>query len=217
MKSKIHTNIIIFCSFFFFCYSLSFSKSNTQVKKLHLPAYSSQFVKYYNKKNNFVILRPEYLKQAKTVNPQEKGIKIKGTTFGFNHFHDNDQYYEISRFEHKNYYYKLIAYNGIGEADTMLMNIQLNSYNKQDKLVDALILDSQYFYEDISSYSLFRINPDFNINIDTYITYYYNDQYEYGDSRGLIKNPKPEIYRKEKYKIIEGHFKLISSNKFSQF
>lgn len=216
MKYKFFT-MLIFCSLIFFHNPLAHSKTDALVKEVHLPLYSSQFNinKFYQQTDYGLKIRPEYARQTKKIKHQETQIKFKGPPlFGYDYFQPTTQYLPIGYFTHDHYFYRLITYTTYGESDTELLNLQLNSYDKHGQLIDTIILDSQYAYEDVSSYTRFRINPDMTIKLTKYITYYYSDDYGYGDERGLIKNPQPEKYIQEKYQIHKGHFNLISSKKY---
>lgn len=111
--------------------------------------------------------------------------------------------------------YKLIIYNKLGEADTLLLNVQINSYDAKGNLVDALLLSSFFGYEDIVRFSDFVIQPDYTINIDNYVIYRYEEG-EYGIPDKLIKNSIPQVYLKEKYQIENGRFKLMFRSKISR-
>lgn len=209
---KLAKVIVMFYSLFLVSsFGLCLTHSSNNV--LTLPITSSQFSKYYKETDYEIKLLPQYLKQAKELNSQEIGGNLKGASWGSDQFKDYIRYYEVGGFEFENYYYKLIVYNSFGESDTLLLNIQINSYDSQGNMIDALILDTQYYYEDISCFTKFKINTDFTINLTRYVTYYYEVGY-YGDEKGLIKNPKPQIYLKQKYKINQGHFELKYSKEF---
>ncbi|EFM6128925.1 hypothetical protein G9L17_004600, partial [Escherichia coli] len=97
----------------------------------------------------------------------------------------------------------------IGESDTLLLNVQINSYNATENLVDALLLGSFFGYEDIVRFSDFIIHPDYSISIDNYVVYAYEESKD-GLSTRIAKDPIPHIYLKEQYKIENGQFKLTS-------
>lgn len=201
-----------------FCLSNTLSLAQINVKNLRLPANSNQFSHYYHQTPHGIKLLNQYSTQTKKVTEQETEIEILGSIFGNNHLNltdqYTDQYFEIGRFQHQDYLYKLIIYNTYGESDTPLLNILLTSYDHQGKLRAALLLDSQYSYEDVSSFNKFKINRDFTIDITQYVTYYYDDKYGYGDERGLIKNPVAKVYLKQKYQIKNGYFQLIQSKSY---
>src|SRR5699024_1282267 len=98
---------------------------------------------------------------------------------------------------------------------TPLLNIQLNSYDSMGNLVDALLLDSRFSYEDITRFAQFTLHSDNTITIDNYIIYLYEEN-KYGEPDGLINKPRPEHYSKEQYRIEQGHFKLVSHIKESE-
>lgn len=159
-------------------------------------------------------LPEEYKTYAKPFNSQEATIAVKGQNFGSEFVSSKDKYYELGRFSYKSNLYKLIAYNKIGECDTLLFNIQINSYDKNNDLVDALLLSSFYGYEEIERYAHFVIYPDYTINIDNYIIYYYEEN-EAGISDIPIQNPKSQLFLNEKYKIENGKFLLTSRHENS--
>ncbi|WP_081298419.1 hypothetical protein [Gilliamella sp. wkB108] len=209
---KLAKVIIMFYSLFLvssFGVCLPHSSNNI----LTLPIKSSQFSKYYKEVNHEIKLLPKYLKQAKVFKSHEIESNLEDDSWESDQFQGYIRYYEVGGFEFENYYYKLFIYNSYGESDTLVLNIEINSYDTQGNIVDNLILDKQYYYEDISCFTKFKINTDFTINLTNYVTYYYKVGY-YGDEKGLIKNPKPQIYLKQKYKINQGHFELKDSKEF---
>lgn len=160
-------------------------------------------------------LPEKYNKQTRPFNQQEVKIPVKGENFLSPYVGKNVHYYELGYFTYKENTYRLIIYNKIGEADTLLLNLQINSYDAKGDLVDALLLSSFFGYEDIVRFSDFVIHPDYTINIDNYVIYKYEEN-EYGVSDKLIKNPTPQIYLKEKYQIENGRFKLIFRSETSR-
>ncbi|MCZ8774857.1 hypothetical protein OM201_08805 [Escherichia albertii] len=145
--------------------------------------------------------------QTAPFNQQEITIPVKGENFLSPWIAKDTRYYELGRFEDKDNIFKLIMYNTIGESDTPLFNVQLNSYDRKGILLDSLLLSTFFGYEDIIRFSHFKINPDYAIVIDNYVIY----PYEY-DEYGAMpnkKNPAPEVYLQEQYKIIMGRFKLM--------
>ncbi|WP_414092239.1 hypothetical protein [Escherichia albertii] len=145
--------------------------------------------------------------QTTPFNQQEITIPVKGENFLSPWIAKDARYYELGQFEDKDNVFKLIMYKTIGESDTPLFNVQLNSYDRKGILLDALLLSSFFSYEDIIRFSHFKINPDYTIVIDNYVIY----PYEYGEYGTMPnkKNPAPEVYLQEQYKIIMGRFKLM--------
>lgn len=145
--------------------------------------------------------------QTTPFNQQEITIPVKGENFLSPWIAKDTRYYKLGQFEDKDNIFKLIMYNTIGESDTPLFNVQLNSYNRKGTLLDALLLSSLFGYEDIIRFSHFKITPDYAIVIDNYVIY----PYEYGEYGTMPnkKNPVPEVYLQEQYKIITGRFKLM--------
>ena len=145
---------------------------------------------------SFVVeIPPKYKRRPNNFNQQEVSIPVKG---------DN----AIGSFGYDHNTFKLIIYNKPGEADTPLLNVQLNSYAQDGNLVDALLLDSVFCYEDIVRFSDFVINADYTVNIDGNVLYKYEDDM-------VVKNKRPvsQVYLKEKYIIKNGRFELISRMK----
>lgn len=194
---------------------------NKRSEKLILPIDSTRFTQlacYYKdiKINMTELTLPErYKTKTKLFNQQEVEIPVKGENFLSPYLGGNVHYYELGYFTHKNNTYKLIIYNKVGEADTLLLNVQINSYDEKGNLVDALLLSSFFGYEDIVRFSGFVIQPDYTINIDHYVIYRYEED-EYGISDKLIKNPIPQVYLKEKYQIENGRFKLMFRREISR-
>lgn len=155
--------------------------------------------------SSVVEIPPKYKRRLNNFNQQEVSIPVKGDNFGSPNMEVGVHYYTIGSFGYDYNNYKLIIYNKIGEADTLLLNVQLNSYGQDGDLVDALLLDSAFCYEDIVRFSDFVINADYTINIDGNVLYRYEDDM-------VMKNKKSvnQVYLKEKYIIKKGRFELIS-------
>lgn len=187
-----------------------------QHKRLTLPVNSTKLASlqyFYNSFHNGeteLFLPDNYKKYARAFNAREVTIPVKGQNFISPFVSYDDNYYELGRFYYKDYMYKMIAYNKIGECDTLLLNIQLNAYDSNNTLTDALLLSSFFAYEDAERYAHFAIYLNYTINIDNYIVYRYKED-DKGGSVIPIKNPKPQLFLNEKYKIEKGRFLLISS------
>lgn len=189
-----------------------------QVKNTHnleLPIISSQFANYYEKSPSGVYefyLKPEYKKWMTPFNVQESDRKIKGHHFSYDHVNTNITYIELGRFELDGYLYKLVAYNRSDDADVVIFNIQLNSYDNNGKLVDALLLDSRFGFEEIQKYSEFEITQE-HVTINYYVTQIIEivDGGELGEE---IIAPQAKLDMTEEYRIDQGHFKLIFMNEF---
>lgn len=186
-------------------------------KKLTFPFESTRSVGlacYYQYINNMhditeLKLSEEYYKHTRTFSQQETNFPVKGEHFLSPYVDINGRYYELGHFEYEANTYKLIIYNKMGESDTLLLNIQINSYDSTGKLLDALLVGSFFGYEDIVRFSDFIIHPDYSISIDNYIIYSYEESDD-GLSTITFKNPVSHVYLKEQYKIDNGKFKLIS-------
>lgn len=200
----------------------SFGFDDIKGKELMLPidsTRSTQLASYYKdiKINSDITelkLPKKYNRESRFFNQQEVKIPVKGENF-LSPYVGGGCYYELGYFIYEKYTYKIIIYNKVGEADTLLLNVQVNSYDTKGNLVDALLLSSFFGYEDIVRFSDFVIQSDYTINIDNYVIYRYEDN-EYGLSDKLTKNPIPQVYLKEKYQIINGRFKLMIRSEASR-
>ncbi|EES0914520.1 hypothetical protein FXI30_002946 [Escherichia coli] len=150
--------------------------------------------------------------QAIPFNQQEITIPVKGENFLSPWIANDTHYYELGQFEDKDNIFKIIIYNTIGESDTPLLNVQLNSYDRKGILLDALLLSSFFGYEDIIRFSHFKISPDYTIAINNYVIHPYEPG-EYGATPHK-KNPKPEVYIRAKYKIVKGYFDLTFRDEY---
>lgn len=179
---------------------------------------SADLAGYYRDINNGLTeLKPsmEYSRQNKMFNSQETKTPVKGYIFGNNDVGSGNNYYSLGHFTKNNTTYNLIIYNKKGEADTLLLNVQLNSYDAKGDLVDALLLSSFFSYEGMDCFSKFIIHSNNIIDIDNYVIY----RYEEGDENNLgkpITNPIAQVYLKEKYQIHKGRFTLIYRKSISR-
>ncbi|QLN18096.1 hypothetical protein HVZ29_04390 [Escherichia coli] len=182
----------------------------TSNRELSLPFNSTKSIQlanhYKNITNGITELSLSETQKSQTTpfNQQEITIPVKGDNFLSPWIAKDTRYYELGQF--KDNVFKLIMYNTIGESDTPLLNVQLNSYDRKGILLDSLLLSTFFGYEDIIRFSHFKINPDYTIAIDNYIIYPYEPG-EYGTT-ARKKNPKPELYVQANYKIVKGHFEL---------
>ncbi|WP_240726385.1 hypothetical protein [Escherichia sp. E4702] len=185
-----------------------------QNKALTLPLDSTKitpFAIYYKNITNGITelsLSENQKSQTTPFNQQEITIPVKGDNFLSPWIAKDTRFYELGQFEDKDNIFKLIMYNTIGESDTPLLNVQLNSYDRKGCLLDSLLLSTFFGYEDIIRFSHFKINQDYTIAIDNYVIHP-DEPGEYGMTLHK-KNSKPELYLQENYKIEEGQFKLIS-------
>lgn len=182
-------------------------------KTLVLPVNSSQLECCHENKldsNSLeLFLSKKDKNQMKMFNQQEAEIPVKGKGFGSQYVKSEVSYYELGQFNCNHNICKLIVYNKLGEADTLLFNVQLNIYDTKNNLLDALLLSSYFYYEDIFHFSHFSIYNDYSINIDNYVKYIYINNAN-GISDNLIEKPISQIYLEEKYKIDNDRFILIS-------
>jgi len=183
----------------------AWSSENT----LPLPVDSSQLSGYYSGNDHYAFsLRPEYAEQSLSFNDQEAKVEVKCPhSYCIVKYAKPSSYYEIGRFYLDGYFYKLIIYNSEFEFSSALF-FQLNSYDPGGRLLDALLLESRFAFEDIQQFAEFRIDPE-RIFIDRYLTQVI-EIINGGDLGQAIENPIPKVYCREQYKIDHGFFKLIS-------
>ncbi|WP_330985830.1 MULTISPECIES: hypothetical protein [Enterobacterales] len=190
----------------------------SQATRLELPIDSrhlQQLAFYYKETNSNltgVKLTEEYIKNAVPFNAQEVEIPVKGENFLSPYIAKGVKYFELGYFKYEGGIYKIIIYNKIGESDTLLLNVQLNSYDANGILTDALLLSSFFSYEDISRFSYFIISSDHEILINNYVIVRCEEGDE-GISERCINKLIPQIYLTEKYKITNGKFNVISTSK----
>lgn len=197
----------IFNTFIFFSILVSL---NCHADK-KFPIESKSILDYYQKdchSNAFEFyLYPKLQLSTKSFNEQESLIPIKAEYFSFNTVNTNIRYFEAYSFNIDDFHYKLIIYNRFGEGDVFYFNVQLNSYNSNGKLVDALLLDSRYGFEGNNFFREFSINKNGEIDI------FYNiiKLYEMNDNDEIyeIKDPTSATLANETYKIENGKFILI--------
>lgn len=200
------------CITFVFILFVSTACSHAQEKPfLEWPIMSEQFSHYYAPASSGVYeyyLKPEYQEKAVNFNAQEAGIPIKGHHFSDDHVSTDMRYVELGSFQSGSYLYKLIAYNRSDDADIVIFNIQLNSYNGGGQLIDALLLDSRFGFEEVQKFSEFIISNDI-VEIDYYVTQVI-EIINGGELGNAIETPIPRLEMKEKYLIDQGGvFKLI--------
>lgn len=190
-------------------------RSYASSQQLSLPIKSNQLVGHYIENPahgvSDVYLLHAYQKQTAHFNEQEATVSIKGEHFGANTVNADMAYYEVGHFSIGAYLYKLIIYNRPGESDTPLLNIQLNSYNADGILVDALLLDSRFGFEEFERFSEFTIGGPDAILIEHYITYLY-ELADGGEIGHKIEHPVSQTNIRELYNIDQGHFRLVSRN-----
>lgn len=192
-----------------FIVSYCYATSN---RELSLPFNSTKSIQLANHYKNItngiteLCLSETQKSQTTPFNQQEIAIPVKGENFLSPWIAKDTRYYKLGQFEDKNNIFKLIMYNTISESDTLLVNVQLNSYDRKGSLLDSLLLSTFFGYEDIIRFSHFKISPDYTIAIDNYVIHPYGPG-EYGTTPHK-KNPKPEVYIQTKYKIVKGYFEL---------
>ncbi|WP_249415922.1 hypothetical protein [Escherichia marmotae] len=188
-------------------------------KALTLPLDSTKItplaIYYKNIANEITELSLSETQKSQTTlfNPQEITIPVKGENFLSPWVAKDTRFYELGQFEDKDNIFRLVMYNTIGESDTSLLNIQLNSYDRKGILLDSLLLSTFFGYEDIIRFSHFKISPDYTIAINNYVIHPYKPG-EYGMTP-LKKSPLPELYLQTSYKIVKGRFELTRRKKFN--
>ncbi|PJJ84428.1 hypothetical protein [Mucilaginibacter auburnensis] len=153
------------------------------------PITSRQFQKFYKKNpqtREYTLLVPSGY-ELKTCT--DTGIHFKESPFGYE-IKPGNRYLTADKFQLSGTDCEIIVYNVIGENDSPVLNIQLNSYNKEGQLQDALLLDSRFIFE-VEYYRDFRIEETGIIKLKLHhIEHYtYNEQ---GDITGYIKDPQVE-------------------------
>lgn len=198
----------VIVNIFLFFSALALAQAPDKVPNLKLPITSSQFKKYYKQSDGYTILSDEYSKLTQPLNKQEIDFPIKNGSNVFDRFTQDIRYYVVGGFVQDNYLYKVIIYNGnpFGDTDRKIANVQINSYDEQGKLIDALLLDSGYDYKYDSNIK-FSVNEDLTINIKRSLEYCF----EYPDAESHKNAPKRKYYKEDIYQINQGQFKLVSS------
>lgn len=198
----------VIVNIFLFFSALALAQAPDKVPNLKLPITSSQFKKYYKQSNGYTILSDEYSTLTQPLNKQEIDFPIKNGSNVFDRFTQDIRYYVVGGFVQDNYFYKVIIYNGnpFGDTDRKIANVQINSYDEQGKLIDALLLDSGYDYKYDSNIK-FSVNEDLTINIKRSVIYCF----EYPDAESQKNAPKRKYYKEDIYQINQGQFKLVSS------
>jgi hypothetical protein len=181
--------------------------------ELSLPVQSNQLAAYYTDHSpqgasGVSTLLPAYQKPMIHFNTQETTVPIKGESFGANTINTQLAYYEAGYFKTDSFLYKLIIYERFAEAGTPVLNIQLNSYDASGVLIDAVLLDSRFRFEEFERFSEFAINPG-DIHINHHVTYLY-ETVNGGEIGQPIVRPTAQVYCREHYKFEQGHFRLVS-------
>ena len=179
---------------------------------LTLPIDSSQFTNYYSKDDSRFefYLRPEYEKLANEFNSQEASVPRQGGIFYGPKKQPDLRYYEIGRFLIDDYLYKLVVFNRYEENDDLSLIIQLNSYNSEGIMLDALILENRFRGEDSAIFRQFKMEQNL-ISIEEYVTFFSDMN---ADPIIVMENPVPQVSSKAQYRIGNGRFILISKEDF---
>ncbi|MFD0793646.1 hypothetical protein ACFQZX_08455 [Mucilaginibacter litoreus] len=137
----------------------------------------------------------------------DTGIAFKESPFGYE-IKPGDRYLTADQFQLAGMNCKIIVYNVTGENDRPILNIQLNSYNKQGQLQDVLLLDSRFTFE-VEYYRDFSIEKSGIIKLKSnQIEHYtYNEQ---GDITGYINDPQVESSAATYQLQADGKFRKIN-------
>lgn len=123
---------------------------------LSLPFSSETIVLYYYKsaeQNSQYMLKPEYAQKSVNFSDQEASVPLQNSRPEGQYVKTDWRYFEVGRFYSNGYTCKLILYNGFDKDNAEpFLNTQLNSYNADGRLLDALVLDSRYRADDVSEY-----------------------------------------------------------------
>ncbi|UEG51915.1 hypothetical protein LLH06_13185 [Mucilaginibacter daejeonensis] len=116
-------------------------------------------------------------------------VPVHESPFGYD-IKPGDRYVNANQFHLGEVNLKVIIYTIKGENDGRVLNIQLNSYNPNGQLQDALLLDSRFTFE-VEYHRDFVIQKNGSISITSYSKdhYTYNEQ---GDITGTLENAKTE-------------------------
>lgn len=175
---------------------------------LPLPVTSEQLAAYYVQAPDVTefYLRPEYAAQAVPFSREGAAVPRQGHFFGRHSIPPETRCYRVGRFPAGGGVYGLVVYNNVGEADTVCLNVELLGYDGRGTLRDALLIENRYGYEDVECHTAFEIDAE-GVSIDYYVTYVvYVD--EGGNMADPVIDPKPELFRQERYRFTGGRFEL---------
>lgn len=151
------------------------------------PVSSDQFRKFYKKNaetGEYSLVIP---RGFEAIPYNEASIPVQESPYGYV-IKPDDRYVTATQLKLCGLHCKVIVYATMGENDSPVLNIQLNSYNADGQLQDALLLDSRFTFE-VVYYRDFIIEENGKIILKLY----HKDQYTYnedGDITGSIDNPQ---------------------------
>jgi len=201
MKQLLFKNIKSFSTFLMLLAGFVHYSASPQ---LSFPITQEQIIRYVN---TYGILKSEYQAQTKAFTAQEILIPIQDKNSSFEPPTPNLRYFEVGKFDLDGYTYKLIIYNPYYYGETSELYTQLNSYDQNGNLIDALLLDLRYSYEEFNAFSNFTINNN-TIDIDNY-EFQTAEIVSGGDLGYPIENMVPYIRTKRKYQIERGKFRRV--------
>lgn len=169
--------------------------------------YTTEDIKKYftfNKNTNQYTINVNSL--SKKFISNEISFPLKENDYDIKISQDID-YFDIHNFNLSNFKYRIIIYNSYGENDSKVLNIQLNSYDENNKLIDKLLLDSRFTFE-IEYFRNFIINNDRTIEIKKFSI----DKLLYNESGDIIGE-------KEDYDTVVDlvNYKIDNSGKFLKY
>ncbi len=167
---------------------------NLKTVENKLPYTSEDVKKYYktdSDSTNYIVTVPE--QKLVNFNSEEILFPIKENDFEIKS-KMTDKYFSIETFNFQNdISCKLIIYNTYGENDSKILNVQLNSY-KQNKLVDQLLLDCRFTFEN-QYYRNFSIGRDETIELIKYSI----NSLEFNENGDIIGEKTTPDTNKEKF------------------
>jgi hypothetical protein len=152
--------------------------------------YSSAQVKPFHKVNktqDYTFIKPVGYSFGKYNEPI---IPVKGSQFNYDIKQGTD-FITVKELSVNHVPCRLIAYSLPGENDTRIINFQLNSYDNNHHLLDALLLDNRFTFE-IIYYDEFKIHGDGKILINRYSVNRF-EQNEQGDLIGEKAKPDTSL------------------------
>lgn len=178
---------------------------------LSLPVDSTRFTKYFikNEERFEFFLNPEYATPTSNFTGQESSVRLQGEMSSF--VKSGWSYYELGRFHKDGRLYTIIAYNYPGEFDDPYLNVQLNSHSANGELLDALVLDTRYCFEDVEGFSEYTIDKKGIVSITSYVGYYWDAD---NLDAGTVAKPVHQLFRFSRYRIDNGYFKLLTKEEY---
>ena len=159
--------------------------------------------KFYTRKageSDFSLVIPAGFTPQKYTDPI---IPVKGSNYHYD-IAAGDTFLNVTKLNINRVPCRLLVYSTFGENDTRVLNVQLNSYDQNNKIIDALLLDSRFTF-DIEYYSQYRIYGDGKIRIRRFSI----DAYEQNDEGDIIgERKKPDTL------ILKEYFRLNEKGQF---